>query len=88
MLIPLGFRTNFHLLYVCLPWKHENTFCHQFIIQVGVYLHHVFVWAGGMMALSSIFVVSNSLLLQLHGPQKKKGKIEARKWKEENKINV
>ncbi|KZV51845.1 hypothetical protein F511_06888 [Dorcoceras hygrometricum] len=30
--------------------------------------------SGGMMALSSIFVVSNSLLLQLHGPQRKKDK--------------
>ncbi|XP_051137320.1 copper-transporting ATPase PAA2, chloroplastic [Andrographis paniculata] len=33
--------------------------------------------SGGMMALSSIFVVTNSLLLQLHGHQRKKAKIEA-----------
>ncbi|KAL2237219.1 UNVERIFIED_CONTAM: Copper-transporting ATPase PAA2, chloroplastic [Sesamum indicum] len=30
--------------------------------------------SGGMMALSSIFVVTNSLLLQFHGPQRKKEK--------------
>ncbi|KAL1552299.1 Copper-transporting ATPase paa2, chloroplastic [Salvia divinorum] len=32
--------------------------------------------SGGMMALSSVFVVTNSLLLQFHGHQKKKGNSE------------
>ncbi|KAL8497053.1 hypothetical protein ACS0TY_020654 [Phlomoides rotata] len=32
--------------------------------------------SGGMMAMSSIFVVTNSLLLQFHGPQKTKEKSE------------
>ncbi|KAL0394236.1 UNVERIFIED_CONTAM: Copper-transporting ATPase PAA2, chloroplastic [Sesamum latifolium] len=34
--------------------------------------------SGGMMALSSIFVVTNSLLLQFHGPQRKKEKRETK----------
>ncbi|KAG8375764.1 hypothetical protein BUALT_Bualt10G0134200 [Buddleja alternifolia] len=36
--------------------------------------------SGGMMAMSSIFVVTNSLLLQFHGPQRKKGESNANNY--------
>jgi len=40
-----------------------------FLSWYGVCRHPWYLFTGGLMALSSIFVVGNSLLLQLHGSQ-------------------